>query len=78
MGGCRKIAEKYREIMIEKKLATVQGVAYRDRVRTALIQYHGKDFLGVLLSENVNSMDWIELFCTSALYFAHGMLLRVA
>ena len=65
MGGCREIAAKYREIMIEKKLATVQGVTYRNRVLSALIQYHGEGFLSELLSENANSFEWIEYFCST-------------
>lgn len=65
MGGCRKIATKYRELMIEKKLATVQGVTYRKRVLSALIQYHGEGFLSEVLSENAKSFDWIEYFCST-------------
>ena len=66
MGGCREIAAKYREILIEKKLATVQGVRYCERIRNEFLQYHGEGFLNELLSSEKNPLDWLNHVFVSA------------
>lgn len=51
LGGAKAIAEKYTEMLILKKMATPQGITYRDKLEKGFVEYHGEDFLKELLGE---------------------------
>ena len=60
LGGCRKIARKYKELFMEKGLTTAQGVRYPDRIKTAFTDYHGEGFLRQLFQGRENYLYWLD------------------
>lgn len=60
LGGCRNITRKYKELFMEKGLATAQGVRYPDRIKTAFTEYHGEGFLRQLFQDKENYLYWLD------------------
>lgn len=60
LGGCRSIARKYKELFMEKGLATAQGVRYPDRIKTAFTEYHGEGFLKQLFQDKEDYLYWLD------------------
>lgn len=60
LGGCRNITRKYKELFMEKGLATAQGVRYPDRIKTAFTDYHGEGFLRQLFQDKENYLYWLD------------------
>ena len=58
--GCRSIVCKYKELFMEKGLATVQGIRYPDRIKTAFTEYHGEGFLKQLFQDKENYLYWLD------------------
>lgn len=58
--GCRSIARKYKELFMEKGLATAQGVRYPDRIKTAFTEYHGEGFLKQLFQDKEDYLYWLD------------------
>lgn len=60
LGGCRKIARKYKELFMEKGLATAQGMRHPDRIKTAFTDYHSERFLRQLFPDKENYLYWLD------------------
>lgn len=60
LGGCRKIARKYKELFKEKGLTTAQGVRHPNRIKAAFTDYHGERFLRQLFQGKENYLYWLD------------------
>ena len=59
--GCHSIARKYKELFMEKRLTTAQGVRYSERVRATFSKYYEVGFLKQLFPEEKNPLYWVSI-----------------
>ena len=66
MGGCHKIAQKYKELFMERGVTTAQGVLHRESIQEEFIRYHGEEFLKETLPDDENHfLYWLQFLNVS-------------